>query len=842
MVHEHRFACPLPNGLHARPASLISELATSFGSDIRLINERTGSSANAKSVLEIVALDVKLGDPCRTTVAGDDANAAQSRLADFIEHEMPGCDEALPEIAPRSEVVLPRTLRRCSARWYPGTVVCPGIARGAVVVVGGVRLPTEIASDAEDAHAEERKLRGAIERVRSSLREKLKTAPSAVESAILRAHVAIAGDVGFAEKALASVAAGASAGRAIVEAAQYFAERMKSAESAYVRERAVDIEDIALQFLESIYGDCVRALDVVLAEAAIVVAENLSPRQLLAFDRRFLKGIVIEHAGVTSHAVILARSFDIPTLTGVADVRARLAAGTQAVVDANLGFVVAEVTPEVDRYHRRELAKGSRRRERLARHAHARASTLDGRALEVAANVSTAQELAPAFERGADAIGLFRTEMLFMDRPAAPSEDEQFEIYSAALRAARGRPVILRTFDIGGDKPVPYLNLPEERNPFLGLRGVRVYRSHQDVFDAQLRAIVRASAFGPVWIMLPMVSSLDEVRWVKSRLAEVRAELDRAKIAHDLALRIGVMIEVPSVAFQIDQFASEVDFFSIGTNDLAQYFLAVDREGESVAELYRTRHPSFLRFLVKIVEDAKRHGKWIGMCGEMTRSPRNLPLLIALGLDEISTAAPEIAALKASIARMSAAQCDELLRAATACRSADEVEALVASFRGRGETQALLDPECVAIEVDSSSKEEAIRDLVDTFFVAGRTDEPELVEDAIWAREAVYSTGLGHGFAIPHCKTDAISANSIGVARLARPIEWGSNDGEPVRCVILLAMRASDKDDAHMRVFSKLARKLMHDEFRERLLAATDCAALASGLAEELGLSADVVR
>ena len=227
------------------------------------------------------------------------------------------------------------------------------------------------------------------------------------------------------------------------------------------------------------------------------------------------------------------------------------------------------------------------------------------------------------------------------------------------------------------------------------------------------------------------------------------------------------------------------------------------------------------------------------MCGEMARSRRNLPLLVGLGLDEISTAAPEIPALKSAIASLSREECAELFGRALHCRSVDEVETAIASFQSHGAARELLDPDFVSVDSDSISKEEAIREIVDSFFVAGRAEEPHAVEEAIWAREAVYSTGLGHGFAIPHCKTDAISANSIGVVRLAQPIEWGALDGQPVRCVILLAMRASDKEDAHMRVFSKLARKLMHEDFRERLLAAPDRASVLACLAEELGLTVD---
>jgi phosphoenolpyruvate-protein phosphotransferase len=842
MVHEYTFQCPLPNGLHARPASLLSEVAGRFSANISVTNGRTTAVANAKSVLALVGIDVKMGDSCRVRIEGEDAETAHAALREFTRNVLPGCDEPLPVAEAGLGVVLPRTLREIDVPWHAGTVVCPGIGRGIVVVAGGLALPADLAHEpALSRGQEQERVRRAIASVRASMEADMAARPSAVEAGILRAHLAIVGDVGLGEKIAALVAAGRSAGQAIVKAAAFFAARMRAAESIYVRERAVDVEDIGLQLLEQIYGARIQAAGVVLTQPSVVAAENLTPRQLLSFDKRFLKALVLAHAGVTSHAVILARSFDIPTLTSVTEVRTILTAGQEAIVDANLGIVIPGVSPPVGRYYEREMRKLRRRQERFGRHARTPAVTLDGLRLEVGANVATTEELAPAFAQGADGIGLFRTEMLFMDRNAAPSEEEQFAIYVQAAKAAGGRPVIIRTFDVGGDKPVPYLHVRPEANPFLGCRGVRVYPGHRDVFAAQLRAILRASAFGRVWVMVPMVSALEEVRWVKARIAEARAELESAGLACDPAMPVGIMVEVPSAAFLIDQLAAEIDFFSIGTNDLAQYFLAVDRDSPDVAGLYSARHPAFLRLLAKIVEDARRHGRWVGMCGEMTRSPRDLPLLLGLGLDEISTAAPEIPSLKSAIAQSSAADCRVLLAKAMACRSVAEVEEVVAGFRGRGGTRSLLDPDLVAVGSDSASKSEAIQEIVDSFYAAGRTDQPQAIEEAVWARETVYSTGLGHGFAIPHCKTDAIAANSIGVVRLEQPVEWGSVDGEPVRCVILLAMRESDQDDAHMKVFSKLARKLMHEEFRERMLAAPDRAGLLTCLADELGLSTDQV-
>lgn len=837
-AYERTFQCPLPNGLHARPASQLAEVAGRFAAEIALTNERSGAVANAKSVLAIVANDVRLGDTCRLRITGADAEAAHAALGEFVTSVLPVCDEPLPTATSGTGVVLPRSLGKVAIRWHAGTAACPGIGRGIVVAAGGTALPAGLADEqAVSGEEAQQRVRGAVAAVRAALEARLALHPSATEKGILQAHLAIVGDAGLGEKIDELTSAGCSAGQAMVRAAEFFIARLRAAESAYVRERAVDVEDICLQLLEQVYGERFKPACVELTGPSIVVAENLTPRQLLSMDKRFLKGLVLEHAGATSHAVILARSFNIPTLTGVAQVRANLPAGREAVVDANLGIVLPEVSAAVNRYYDREVGKLRRRQERFAPYVHAPAVTRDGRRLEVAANVATAEELAAAFAQGAEGVGLFRTEMLFMDRDVPPSEEEQFAVYVRAARAADGRPVIIRTIDIGGDKPVPYLHLPREANPFLGYRGVRIYPDHRDVFDSQVRAIIRASAFGRVWLMAPMICTIEEVRWVKARIAKIQAELSADGVAFDQKMPVGIMVEVPSTAFIMDQLAAEVDFFSIGTNDLSQYFLAVDRDNDQVAGLYSARHPSFLRLLDKIVDEARRYDRWVGMCGEMTRSQRNLPLLVGLGVNEISTASPEIPALKEAISRLSTADCRAVLEKAMACCTVAEVEAAVAEFRGRGVSQGLLDGELITIGSDSASKEEAIKEIVDAFYVTGRTDQPEAVEEAVWAREAKYSTGLGHGFAIPHCKTDAIAASSMGVVRLARPIEWQSLDDQPVQCVILLAVRESDKDDAHMKVFAKLARRLMHEDFRGRLLAAADREAVLRRLEEELEIS-----
>ncbi len=832
----YAFRCPLPNGLHARPASQLAEVAARFSSDITLTNERTGANASAKSVLSMVSLDLREGDGCRLHFTGDDAERARTDVEDFVSRVMPDSDEPIADTPAGGVAVPPRSLREAAGAWLSGTSVSPGIGQGHVVHAGGLSLPEALDGIPQGSPLDERrKFKTAVSSVRHELERRLAAPASKAEAGILTAHLAIAGDCELAAAVNALLANGASAAAAIVAVGRRFAEQLGAAESAYIRERAADVVDICLQLLAGIYGDRFAQQPIRLSRPSIVVSEQLTPHQLLAMDRRMLAGLVLARAGRTSHVVILARSFGIPTLVGVAEARGRLLPGRETVVDANLGLVIPNVTASVRRHYERERRKLRRRMERYEPFLSAPATTRDNNTLQIGANVATAEELPPAFENGADGVGLFRTEMLFMDRDAAPTEDEQYAIFAKAARAAAGRPVIIRTFDVGGDKPVACLNLPKDENSLHSLRGIRVYRECPDVFQAHLRALVRASAHGVVWAMAPMVSSLEEARWFREQVASVQDELSAAGAAFDVGMPVGIMIEVPSAALIIDQLSRVVDFFSIGTNDLLQSFLAVDRGTAATADRHDALAPAFLRLLTRIVADARQHGRWVGMCGEMAGSVENLPLVLGLGLDEISTAAPEIPALKAATARFSSAECRSLLEHATTCESIAQVRGVLAAFHKRDLAEELLDSELIIVNSDATTKAEAIKEIIDAFYVTGRTEHPERVEDAVWKREDEYSTGLGHGIAIPHCKTDAISANSIGIARLQRPVDWDAVDGEPVNCVILLAMRASDRNGAHLQVFSKLARNLMREDFRNRLLAAREVPAILACMTDELG-------
>ena len=836
------FACSLTSGIHARPASHLAEVANQFVCECTLTNLRNGLVANCKSVLGIIAADIRHADRCALHVTGPDERAALADLRRFVEETLPKCDVPFAGVLPASRSkTTPRALQSAGVSCIFGTPVSRGIGHGHVVVLRRMPLSsTSETSGAVDPQQEMQRIQDAVVAVRHRIGEKLKYSLTPTGAAVLQADLAMASDVLLTEKLGEQVRQGKSAGQAVIETAEFFIDLLGHSENDYIRQRAADIEEICLQLLEEVGGRS-PAPAIELREPSVLVAETLGPQQLLELDRRWLQAIVLEHSGATSHAAILARSLGIPTLAGVRNARMVLVCGREIVVDANRGFVVPHVPPQVRRFYEREQTTLERRKQSWARDASRSATTADGGRIEVAANASSGEELALAFENGADGIGLFRTEMLFLGRETPPSEEEQFAVYSEAARTAGGRPVIIRTFDIGGDKKVPYLNLPREENPFLGYRGLRVYAEHHELLQDQLRAILRASAAGPVQIMAPMVATVDEIVQFKAAVAAARQNLSEKGIAVRADIGIGIMIEIPAAAFALDELCDEVDFFSIGTNDLCQYFFAADRGNLKVSSAFSVCHPAFLRFLEQIVERIRRSGKWVGMCGEMAADARNLPLLLGLALQEISVPAAEVHDFKRAVASLRRSDCVDLLARATACAHTSEVEDLLAAHPAH-QNEPLLSDELVLLASTSRSKEEVIQEMVAAFYVADRTDDRDLVEEALWAREAEYSTGLGHGFAIPHCKTDAVSANSICILRLHEPINWDSIHGEPVRMVVLLALRKSEVANVHMQVFSSLARKLDDEDFRQHLLKLETAEQVTTYLAEQLRLPSWLVN
>ncbi|MEN6371807.1 MAG: phosphoenolpyruvate--protein phosphotransferase [Armatimonadota bacterium] len=833
MSLEYTFICPLPNGLHARPASLFAEVVKGYKSRASLINERNGHEVNAASVLDLISADIRNNDRCCIRLSGDDEEKAHAAVVEFIKNTLPQCDEPLPETKPQGEIKIPRLLNGLSVSFVPGDVACAGIGIGKAVSVECLALQVDDSKHAESPAVEHSKVESAINSVRSDIERLLSTTQNSVVSGVLCAHLAIVDDIAFLREINSLIDGGMTAGKAVAETVETFAEEFETMENEYLRERAIDIRDIGLQLLESM-NCCISGQQaVILTEPSVLVAKSLAPRQLLELDRKQLRGLILEQAGATSHAVILARSFGIPTITGIPSACTQ-AGSCDIVVDADRGMAVFPVDEKVRRFYEREIVRTTERRNRFLKCTGVPVTTKDGARIEIAANIATGSEVEDVIANGAEGIGLFRTEMLFSERPNPPSEQEQFEIYSQVARAMAGKSVVIRTLDAGGDKPLPHLNQTAEENPFLGCRGIRLYQDNIEIITNQIRAIVRASAHGRLKIMAPMVSSVDEAKWFRELIRDVQASFDKSGIEHDPDMHVGVMVEVPSAAMMIDKLCDVVDFFSIGTNDLCQYFLAAERGNPKVSSIYNEKHPAFLRLLKSVVDSARGLGKWVGVCGEMAGKVENMPLLAGLGLDEISLSVPNIPAVRDAVSSLNALECRQLLESAVSCASALEVESLLGKFNEKLSDQPLFDANLIVSESDSRSKEEAIKELADLLYITGRTDACDGLEDAIWAREAMYSTGLGYGFAIPHCKTDILKANSLAVLKLKEPVEWGSIDNQPVSFVILLAMRESDKDNSHMRIFSVLARKLMDEDFRQQLISAKDRHEMLACLISEL--------
>ncbi|WP_310607131.1 phosphoenolpyruvate--protein phosphotransferase [Buttiauxella brennerae] len=827
------FRCDLPNGVHARPASHVEVVCNQFSSTIEWFNLRTERRGDAKSALALIGTGTLKGDDCQLSISGSDEESAFKRLSAYIVDEFPHCDAPQPQAPLAESSAIPESLSRLNPTFFRAQPVCGGSANGTLTRLASLdlhqlgELPETRSIDEEQAALE----KGLVQLLKTINLELL--ANEGTASAILEAHRSLAGDLSLRNMLLENVSAGASCADAVIKAADHFCGQFAQSESAYLQERVLDVRDVCFQLLQHIYGVNRFPAPGKLQQPAICLADEITPSQFLELDKTLLKGLLLRSGGTTSHTVILARSFNIPTLVGV-DLDALTPWLNQNVqIDGDIGLVAVELTESVTRYYQQEAAVQQAIRTQQEVWLNQPGQTHDGIRLEVAANIAHSIESAPAFNNGAEAVGLFRTEMLYMDRAFAPCEDELYNIYCQALEGANGRSIIVRTIDIGGDKPVEYLNIPTENNPFLGYRAVRIYQEFLALFQTQLRSILRASAHGSLKIMIPMISSMEEILWVKDQLAEVKQSLRNEHIPFDEKIPLGIMLEVPSVMFIIDQCCEEIDFFSIGSNDLTQYLLAVDRDNAKVTRHYNSLNPAFLRALDFAVQAVHRQGKWIGLCGELGAKGSVLPLLVGLGLDEISMSAPAIPATKARLAQLDSKACRQLLNRAMACRTSLEVEHLLAQFRMTQQDRPLITTQCISLNNDWRSKEEVIKGMTDNLLLAGRSRYPRKLEADLWAREAVFSTGLGFSFAIPHSKSEHIEQSTISLARLPAPVRWGD---EEAQYIIMLTLNKHAAGDQHMRIFSRLARRIMHEEFRSALVNAARCEDIAALLERELEL------
>ena len=827
MAAELSFAFPLPLGLHARPASRLQELAGSFRSSIIWTNLRTGAAADAKSVLSLLSTDTLGDDPCRLRAEGPDEAGAIASLFRMIESDLPRLElQAESEQAASAARVgadAPRILELERAVVFSGIPAGPGVALGPAYVHGPAIEPELSETGPPRPPAEEAAaFRDALAAIGRELRARSEAAAGPAEQLILAAHLSMLNDPAFGARVAEEIErGGSSAAAAVGRAGRHFAAALGAARSAYLRERIADIRDVTRRIVDVLQGRPAARGAIRLDAPAVLFAEDLAPSEFLALDPARLLGLVLENTGPTSHTLILARARGIPAVTGVPGVRDKVRTGETVVLDGGRGLVVPAPSPAISRYFLRERTAFAEKEIRELAAASEPGRTSDGRRIEIAANIGHPEEAGAAWAKGAEGIGLFRTEFLLFDRTEPPGEDEQLEIYARLAREANGRPVIVRTFDVGGDKPIPFLPFPGEANPFLGVRGLRVYEKFPAIIRTQLRAILRAAVHGPLKIMFPMITAVDEAVRAREWLDEARAGLAEEGLPHRPDVEAGMMVEVPSAALLLDRFAAHVDFFSVGTNDLAQYVFAADRGNPHVRGLSQPLEPAFLRLLRQAVAAARERGKWIGLCGELAGSAQALPILAGLGFDELSMAAGAVPGIKRRLRTLDGDGCRRLVEDALGMSRAADVEALLRSFAG-GRAGELIVPGLVRIGSDSRSRAEVLQELALMMEAPGRTDDRAGLERALWQREDTFSTGIGFGVAIPHCRTDAAAGASVAVLRLAAPIAWGAADEEPVDLAVMLALPAGEPARHHLELLARLSRHLVHDDFREALRAAPD--------------------
>ena len=464
--------------------------------------------------------------------------------------------------------------------------------------------------------------------------------------------------------------------RAVSVVMEHNAADMDALDDDYMRERAADLRDIGRRLLYCVAG--VELADIgAITTPVVVVADDLAPSETAQMDRSNILGFVTAAGGATSHVAIMARSMEIPAVVGCGDALNALAGGESVVLDGSDGVVIVEPDEALRHGYRAKIAEQQREARSLAALKELPACTTDGHRVELCANIGTDSDVAAALRHGAEGVGLYRTEFLFMDKPAMPDEQEQFDAYRSVAEAMGKRGVIVRTIDIGGDKGLDYLDVPPESNPFLGWRAIRICFDTPELLHIQLRALLRAGAFGKLRVMFPMVISLEEIRRLRARVTTVMEQLRDQNLAFDPRIEIGVMIETPAAAVLAPHLAKEVDFFSIGTNDLTQYTLAVDRGNERIAPLYDPFHPAVLHLIQRVIDAAHAEGKWAGMCGELAGDERAAVLLLGMGLDEFSMSAPSIARVKRAIRATSLSRARALAERALTLGTSAEILAIL---------------------------------------------------------------------------------------------------------------------------------------------------------------------
>lgn len=659
-----------PNGLHARPATRWVDTAKRFACDIRVY--KAHEFADAKALTGLLSLGVSRGDALRLVARGPDARRAVDALLDVV-RALSSEEKADAERARRNALAA----HRSAPDWLPGDGpqgiygigASPGLAIGALV--RHVSHQFEVSDNPGDVIADGEALESAVLAIRQELQTQetqTHARMGASEAAIFAAHRELLVDTDLLRDALASILRGHGPAWAWQFALQARVEKLQAVADPMLAARALDLRDVGERVLARMLG--IERQSLVLTQPSILVAQDLTPSDTLQLDMNFVVGLAISSGGPTSHTAILARTLGLPAVVAAGSALLAAPEGQLAVIDGGMGAVYLDVSQADRDAAAAVISRQLAARNTLRESRYLPATTTDGHTVEVAANVANAKQASVAIEAGAEGVGLMRTEFLFLERNIAPDEEEQYRVYREMTEAMGGRNLIIRALDIGGDKKVPYLNLPKEENPFLGVRGARLLLIRQDLLYTQLRALYRAAAHGPIRIMFPMVTHTSEIVALRAHCERARAQVNGPQ------LKIGIMVEVPAVAVLADKFAPLVDFFSVGTNDLTQYTLAIDRQHPELAPQADSLHPAVLDLIARTVAAAKRHGTWVGVCGGLAGDPLGARILTGLGVDELSMSAQDVAAVKATLRGDSFNAMQLLAQRALAAGSADEVRAL----------------------------------------------------------------------------------------------------------------------------------------------------------------------
>ena len=662
------------HGLHARPAKILAQLAKSFEGEIRLRVIESGEAAvSAKSLSKLLSLGARRGQTLELVAEPTIADDALPALLAAIEAGLGEEVEPLPAVS-AAPVAMPAAQPVLKAKVEPlsvgaqvqGIAAAPGIAMGPAHIQ--VLHDFEYAQRGESQAAEQARLQAALAQVRDDIEGLIQRAKAQAIRDIFITHQEMLDDPALTEEVTARLHQGESAPaawNAVIEAA---AKQQESLQDALLAERAADLRDIGRRVLAELCG--VQTAEEP-QEPYILVMDEVGPSDVARLDPARVAGILTARGGATAHSAIVARALGIPAVVGAGEAVLLIAPGTDLLIDGQRGLLT--VAPAAD-VLQRAIADRDHREQRLQAAAARRmesAVTQDGHAVEVFANIGESAGVAKAVEQGAEGVGLLRTELIFMAHSQAPDEATQEAEYRRVLDGLAGRPLVVRTLDVGGDKPLPYWPIDKEENPFLGVRGIRLTLQRPDVMEGQLRALLRAADNRPLRIMFPMVGSVEEWRQAKAMTERLRGEIPVAD------LQLGIMIEIPSAALLAPVLAREVDFFSVGTNDLTQYTLAIDRGHPTLSAQADGLHPAVLQLIDITVRAAHAHGKWVGVCGELAGDPLAVPLLVGLGVDELSVSARSIAEVKAGVRELTLSQAQQLAQQALGLGTATEVRALV---------------------------------------------------------------------------------------------------------------------------------------------------------------------